>query len=100
MISVISCSPFQGSKSCSTFTCLYVFAVIFVCLLASENVDNLYPYGKHQSDQEFGVDDLFGYYRSIMCLEIKVQPYGLRFFEARHYKLHVGISSVFENVLA
>ncbi|XP_067053673.1 fibrillin-2-like isoform X3 [Acropora muricata] len=52
-------------------------------------VGNLYPYGEHQSDQEFGVDDLFGYYGSIMCLKIKVQPYGLRFFGERHYKLHI-----------
>ena len=90
MISVILCSPFQDSKSHSTFTFLNVFVVVFVCLLASENVSNLYPYGKHQSDEEFGVDDSFGYYRS-MCLEIKVQPYGLRFFGARHYKLYVGV---------
>jgi len=92
MISVTSCSPFEHPKSCLTFTYLYVFVVIFVCLLAV----NVYPYGEHQSDQEFGVDDLFGYYGSIMCLEIKVQPYGLRFFGERHYKLHVGVSFVFE----
>ncbi|XP_074618589.1 uncharacterized protein LOC141877470 isoform X2 [Acropora palmata] len=55
----------------------------------SENVGNLYPYGVNQSDQELGIEDLFGYYRSIMCLEIKVEPYGLRFFGARHYKLHI-----------
>ena len=96
MVLVTSCSPFQDSKGRSTFTCLYAFAVIFVCLLASESFGNLYPYGEHQSDQEFGVDDLFGYYGSIMCLEIKVQPYGLRFFGERHYKLHVGVSFVFE----
>ena len=56
MISVTSRSPFQDSKGCSTFTCLYaVFVVIFVCLLASGNVGNLYPYGVHESDQELGV---------------------------------------------
>ncbi|XP_074618591.1 uncharacterized protein LOC141877470 isoform X4 [Acropora palmata] len=56
---------------------------------ASEILSNLYPYGKHQNDEEFGVDDSFGYYRSTMCLEIKVHPYGLRFFASRHYKLHI-----------
>ena len=87
MISAILCIPFQDSKSRSTFTCLYVFVVFFVCLLESENVGNLYPYGKQQSDEEFNSFAYYGY----MCLEIKVQPYGLRFFGARHYKLHVGV---------
>ena len=91
VISITSCSLFQDSKRCSPFLRLFVFVVVFVSLLASEILSNLYPYGKRQNDEEFGVDDSFGYYRSIMCLQIKVHPYGLRFFASRHYKLHVGI---------
>ena len=72
------------------FVCLFLSS-LFVSLLASEILSSLYPYGKHQGDEEFGVDDSFEYYGGIMCLEIKVQPYGLRFFGARHYKLHVGV---------
>ena len=98
IISVTSCSLFQDSKRHTTYPRLTVFVVVFVSLLVSEILSNLYPYGKRQNDEEFGVDDSFGYYRSITCLEIKVHPYGLRFFASRHYKLHVGILFVLNPV--